>query len=202
MSNLKSELIETAIGILESRGTDALSLRLVARAAGVSHMAPYRHFDNKTALLAAVAETGFRDLVSAINEAVDVQVDDALRSRAIGMAYVSFARRRPALYQLMFGPQFADHEQYPGLDEAAQMAQARCVEAVRLLGPATGGSAADIRPLGIAVWSLVHGLAQLLIDDWLDLPEKRHEQEQLIEQVLDVLGRAVPTAAADSNTGD
>ena len=182
MSNLKSELIETAIGILESRGTDALSLRLVARAAGVSHMAPYRHFDNKTALLAAVAETGFRDLVSAIDEAVDVQADDALRSRAIGMAYVSFARRRPALYQLMFGPQFADHEQYPGLDE--------------------GGSAADIRPLGIAVWALVHGLAQLLIDDWLDLPEKQHEQEQLIEQVLDVLGRAVPAAAADNDTGD
>ncbi|MCY6383089.1 TetR/AcrR family transcriptional regulator [Hoeflea prorocentri] len=194
-SELKSKLVDIAAGILERDGPDALSLRVVARSAGVSHMAPYRHFENKNALLAAVAETGFRALVDSIDRAVAKEESGPLISRAIGLAYIDFARRRPALYQLMFGPQFADHEHYPDLAEAALLARDRCVAAVGLLGPQTGSEGApELDPLGIAIWSMVHGFAQLLIDDWIDLPEKSSEQQRFVEQVLDVLGRAVPAS--------
>lgn len=200
--NLKSELVSVAVGMLEAEGADALSLRMVARAAGVSHMAPYRHFENKDALLAAVAETGFRDLVSSIDDALSQESVDALKSRAIGIAYVRFAQRRPALYRLMFGRQLSDETQFPGLAEALSQAQARCFMAVSLLSPDTSprsGNKAEklmAETLGVAIWSLVHGLANLLIDGQLDLLLKDEAEDTLIEGVLDILDRVAKTGHA------
>lgn len=177
---------------METKGVDALSLRVVARSAGVSHMAPYRHFPSKNALLAAVAAEGFRDLVSAIDEAVSADNTAPLKSRSIGVAYIAFARRRPALYRLMFGPQFAGATEFPELTDAMSMARARCFQAVSLLGPADDRGDDDAaRPLGVAIWSLVHGLASLLIDGRLGLPEESDDEDALILQVLDTLGAAV-----------
>lgn len=200
--NLKSELVSVAVGMLEAEGADALSLRMVARAAGVSHMAPYRHFENKDALLAAVAETGFRDLVSSIDEALSQENVDAQKSRAIGIAYVRFAQRRPALYRLMFGRQLSDETQFPGLAEALSQAQARCFMAVSLLSPNTSPRSGDkaeklgAETLGVAIWSLVHGLANLLIDGQLDLLLEDEAEDTLIEGVLDILERVAQTGDA------
>lgn len=195
---LKSDLIDAAVGLLETDGVETLSLRLVARTAGVSHMAPYRHFDGKDALLAAVAETGFRDLVRAIDDAVAKEDTNTLKSRAIGMAYIRFARRRPALYRLMFGPRHADEDHFPDLADAMNLAQARCLDAVSLLNPDTGrdGDAGSSRALGIAIWSLVHGLANLLIDDRIAVQGEAECEEQLVEQVLDIIGPAVEASRA------
>ena len=200
MSDLKAKLIEVAVGILETEGPGAVSLRSLARKAGVSHMAPYRHFESKNALLAAVAAEGFRDLVSAIDAAVAGEEVDALKSRAVGIAYIDFARRRPALFRLMFGPQFAGETQFPELADAVNMARARSFQAVALLQPQAGQGGSDTaRPLGIAIWSLVHGLANLLIDGRLELPDDRNARDELIRQVLDVLGTAV-AAGGDGDT--
>lgn len=192
--NLRAELVDVAVQMLENEGSEALSLRMVARNAGVSHMAPYRHFDSKDALLAAVAETGFHDLVSAIDAAVSSEEVNALKSRAIGIAYIHFARRRPALYRLMFGPQLSDEAQFPNLAEAMHRAQARCFMAVSLLSPGTSQSSGNqAETFGVAIWSLVHGLANLLIDGQLAVPADA--EDALIEGVLDIVGGS---AAADS----
>ncbi len=190
--DLKSELVGIAVGILESEGADALSLRDVAKAAGVSHMAPYRHFDSKNALLAAVAETGFSDLVSSIDTALSGASTAALKSRAIGFAYIRFARRRPALFRLMFGPHHTDVDQFPNLAEAVQAARNRLFRAVSLLDQdAAKGESENAETIGIAIWSLVHGLANLLIDGRIDMAPEPDAEEKLVNEVLDIIGRAV-----------
>jgi len=190
MAPLKSELLRVAGDLLEKEGVDALSLRRVAAAAGVSHMAPYRHFDKKDALLAAVAVTGFRDLVAAIDDAVSKEETGPLKSRAIGMAYVGFACERPALYRLMFGPRYADPEAFPELADAVNAAATRCFEAVTLLNPRQGRQDLEAaETLGIAIWSLAHGLATLLIDGRIDVDDEPGGQAGLAERVLDIIGR-------------
>src|SRR4051812_36803257 len=92
--NLRPALLRAASKTLEKEGAGALSLRDLARRAGVSHNAPYRHFRDRDSLLAAIATEGFR------------QLGDALRGRAgkeMGAAYVRFALEHPQQFRLMFG---------------------------------------------------------------------------------------------------
>lgn len=100
---LRTVLLRTALALLESEG-DVPSLRAVARAANVSAMAPYRHFADKAALLAAVADRGFALLGSALTTADEhAEPREALYGQ--GVAFTRFAREHPALFGLMFGPQ-------------------------------------------------------------------------------------------------
>lgn len=101
---LRETLIAAALDILEAE-REAPSLRAVARAAGVSAMAPYRHFPDKAGLLAAVADHGFQRLKSALMLADDQ--DDAREALfAQGMAFIDFARAHPALFRLMYSHQY------------------------------------------------------------------------------------------------
>ncbi len=99
---LRDALIEAAQAILESEGSAALSLRAVARRAGVSPAAPYHHFPDKQALLDAVAERGFDALTAAMTERMDRAGGNAARLDASGIGYVAFAVANPALFSLMF----------------------------------------------------------------------------------------------------
>jgi AcrR family transcriptional regulator len=101
---LRATLLEAALDLLEKDGT-APSLRAVARAAGVSAMAPYRHFEDKAALLASVADRGFAMLGEELAKA-DKHSDAKEALYAQGVAFTRFARRHPALFRLMFGPQY------------------------------------------------------------------------------------------------
>src|SRR5712692_6190825 len=90
--DLPRALLDAALRIVEMQGTAALTLRAAARLAGVSQAAPYRHFANKEAILAAVAEDGFRSLMAAMRHAVGAVGDSPLaRLRAVGLGYVTFA---------------------------------------------------------------------------------------------------------------
>ncbi|MFC5771172.1 TetR/AcrR family transcriptional regulator [Thauera sinica] len=189
--DLRERLVAEAAAILETQGLDAVTLRAVAGAAGVSHMAPYRHFADKDSLLAAVAERGFRALSADMGAAAGGERDTAARLHAFGMAYLAFARRRPALYRLMFGPALACKPQSAGLAEAGGEAFAHCADAVAAIVRERGAAPdTDPRALAIATWSLVHGLAMLLIDRRLDLPEDARAQDELIGQVLVLHGKA------------
>lgn len=184
---LRDELIARAIALLEADGLEALTLRAAARAAGVSHMAPYRHFADKDALLAAVAEWGFRALAVAMRESADGTRTPRGRLKAIGLAYLAFARRRPALYRLMFGPTIIDKSRFPELAEAGRAAFACYAEAIEATAPRGTRRAPDgERAVAIATWSLVHGLASLLIDGRIALPGDAQAERALIEQVLEV----------------
>jgi AcrR family transcriptional regulator len=147
--DLRPALVRAAQKLLEKAGPEALSLREVARRAGVSHNAPYRHFSGREALLAALAAEGFRRLGEALA---------ATTGRAMGEAYVRFALEHPQLFRLMFGGRLRFARHRPLAEAAAQPYEA-------LLGafraqPAIG----DPEKAAAAAWALVHGLAHLLLD--------------------------------------
>ncbi len=164
--NLRDSLLDAADALLARDGAQALTLREVAKAAGVSHAAPYHHFASREQLLAAVAARAFAGLAAAMAAA------DADRTRTQGErlvdiceVYVEFARARPAQFRLMFGPMLAQKSRYPDLKQAAEGAFQVLVAA------ATAFNAERGPELALTGWSLAHGLANLAIDEaFTDLP--------------------------------
>ncbi|HET6610919.1 MAG TPA: TetR/AcrR family transcriptional regulator [Kofleriaceae bacterium] len=161
--DLRRALIDGALAIVaEPGGAEALTLREVARRAGVTHAAPYRHFENKDQLLCEVAEEGFRKLTDAMAARAARVRDSLARYRAIGTAYVEFAAANPGHYRVMFGARL-DHG-HPGLAEAAQTAFDTLVGAIvagQKAGQLRSGSAME---MALTSWSAVHGLAMIVID--------------------------------------
>ena len=146
-----------ALALLAEDGADAVSLRAVARRVGVSAMAPYRHYPDKEALLAAVAVQGFDGLRDVLRAADDgAAAGQALVEQAV--AYVNYALANPALFRLMFGPKRVGT--HPELIAAGEAAYG--VLAARVAAEAGGASDREARALGC--WALVHGLASLFLD--------------------------------------
>jgi AcrR family transcriptional regulator len=160
---LKAALIAAADALLDEGGAGAVSLRQAARRAGVSATAPYRHFADKEALLAAIAVRGFL----AFGEALGAAAEGADRPlAAMGQAYIRFALARPGRFRLMFGPAgIADRSRYPELKAAANRTHEQLVAAVGRRHP--GAADAELEIAAIASWALVHGLAHLLLDGML-----------------------------------
>ena len=161
--SLPAALVGNALDLLHEGGTEALSLREVARRAGVSATAPYRHFADKEALLAAVAAHGFGLLADRLAEADATGADAVAALSAQGAAYVTFACDDPALFRLMFGT--ARGAPHPALREAG--GRAYSVLADRVAGMTSEAARED---MALAAWSLVHGLACLLVDGQLRDP--------------------------------
>jgi len=145
--DLPPALLRAAGKILEKEGVGGLSLRELARRAGVSHNAPYRHFPDRDALLAALATEGF----ALLRETLESRVGPDSAA-----AYVRFALERPQRFRLMFGGQVA-YDRYPELREQANAAHAGLERQFSQYGTEAGVAAA-------AAWSLVHGLSHLLLD--------------------------------------
>ncbi len=170
--DLPAALLDAALAILEADGIAGLTLRAVARRAGVSHMAPAHHFGDLTGLLSELAALGFRRFGAALGAAVATPgggpADAADRLDAMGEAYVAFACASPALFQLMFRSERLDPAR-PALAAALQQASDLLTQAAggfvqdTASPPSLGQVAASIR-----AWSLVHGYALLLIDGRLD----------------------------------
>jgi AcrR family transcriptional regulator len=162
--DLRRALLDASLRIIAEEGARALTLREVARRVGVSQAAPYHHFADKDALLAAVAEEGFVELYEAMVTARDAAGSKTMaRLRAIGEGYVRFAVRHPSHFKVMFG-NLVDVPAHPGLRVAAERAFATLVE-----GIVEGQKAGQLRrgdPIQLAAiaWSTVHGLSMLWID--------------------------------------
>jgi AcrR family transcriptional regulator len=159
--DLRNSLREAARAILEEEGLAALSLRAVARRAGVSHAAPYRHYPNHEALLVELAIEGFEELRAEIVAAASGAGLADERISEIGAAYMRFVARRPALARLMFGPQLPNRDSFPDLGTAADS-----------IGTEIGAALNDTA-LGLAVWAAVHGLAMLILENVIDLGQRR-----------------------------
>ena len=160
--NLRAELIEAGIAILDKVGWAGLSLRGCAARAGVSHAAPAHHFGNLTGLRTALATVAYNRFVEQMDRYIADRANDG-RSRlmAAGLAYIAFARENPGLFHLMFGT--AELDQDDGdLNIARRRAYEQLGENVAAFLPPGAGEAEDHR-LRIAVWSLVHGYAQLIL---------------------------------------
>jgi AcrR family transcriptional regulator len=145
---LRETLIAAALNILEADGEEP-SLRAVARAVGVSAMAPYRHFVDKAGLLAAVADHGFKLLGSALI-AADDQPDAREALYAQGMAYIDFARTNPGLFRLMYSHQYGNAS-----TEAVRRTYEVLAKRVAGILPTHAAAAA------LACRSLVQGLAAI-----------------------------------------
>jgi AcrR family transcriptional regulator len=158
--NLREALIEAAVQLLSDAGAAALSLRKVAIQAGVSHAAPYHHFKDKEALLAAVCERGFMSMTEAMNKAEGDDPFDHLN--AIGHAYLSFARSEPDLYRFMFGSEVPDKHEHPELMACAHGTFGTLVEVVERC--VESGQTRDGHPVEMAmqVWAMTHGIASIL----------------------------------------
>lgn len=158
--------MEVALDIARELGADQVSLRRVARRAGVSHAAPYHHFSDRAALIAAVAEEGFRSLAEAVL-AIERSIDNPVeRLQEAGVAYVVFAVNNPEQFRLMFSREIADTTPYPALNAAASEARGVLERAVDACNRAALTPSSE--EFGVAAaWALVHGLATLIIDGQL-----------------------------------
>lgn len=163
--DLRRALIAAAVETIAAEGVDALTLRGVAERVGVTRMAPYRHFDDKDALLASVAEEGFRLLHDALAAAVqEAGPDSRLQLLRMGESYVAYAVAQPSHYRVMFGP-CADHmERYPDLARIAGATFAVLEETVRRAQQSGAVVQGSPQRLAATVWSLVHGIAMLTLD--------------------------------------
>ncbi|GLY26833.1 TetR/AcrR family transcriptional regulator [Kineosporia sp. NBRC 101731] len=175
--DLRRTLIEAAADVIAESGTDALSLRELARRAGVSHAAPGHHFGDRTGLLTAVAAQGFELLADSLEQADDFS--------GMGLRYVRFALAHPGHFAVMFRTDTVNAE-----DEAFQEASGRAYDVLRG-GAAEALSPADDRVPALAAWSLVHGLATLLLSGVMSLDPGQSEDDlaRLVTQWL--TGRSV-----------
>lgn len=166
--DLQRALVLAARGLVDSGGAAALTLRAAAQLAGVSATAPYRHFADRTALLAAVLTEGFHDLQTALAAARTAQSDPVAAYLAVGRAYIGFADTHQHLYRLMFGVE-CNKLMYPTLLAAGQAAFSEVLQAATACEAAglTGSrSAADV---ALAGWAVVHGIAALHVDGILNV---------------------------------
>lgn len=161
--NLREELVKQGMAILESDGLAALSMREIARRAGVTQTAPLHHFDGKTGLLAAIAAMGFRQLFEQRMQALHGKRRPEDRLLAVMMAYVEFAVAHPGLFHLMHGPEIADKTAYPELNEAAIRSYGILEAAVADFLLANEDSMDRARDATLAAWTACSGLAHILI---------------------------------------
>lgn len=179
-ADLRQRILDTAEALLESDGLAALSMREVARRAGVTHQAPYHHFSDRESILAELVTRGFDELASRLARVNDrVPTTDARRTRiASGEAYVGFALDRPGVFRIMFRPEVCDAARFPAAQEAGGRAYGELVRLVQLLH---GGAHADA--LASGYWAQVHGLACLFVDGPLgvQLPGARERRAHMRE---------------------
>jgi AcrR family transcriptional regulator len=158
--DLRAACVSAAMDLLDESGETALSLRAVARQAGVSPAAPYRHYADREALVSAVAELGYRELAERLTAAhPSPSTPEQLTSVAV--AYVQFALERPALFRIMFSePCDRDNDERVAATAAVALYLREIVGRVF--------PEADAEAMATAIWALVHGLAFLHLDGKLD----------------------------------
>ncbi|GAA3669105.1 TetR/AcrR family transcriptional regulator [Microbacterium marinilacus] len=151
--DLRRALLDEAVRAISDSGVGALSLREVARRAGVSHAAPAHHFGDRRGLMTALAADGLRLLAEELGASVERGFDET------AVAYVRFARDRPGHYAVMHRPELVDAAA-PELVEARAAASARLAAGVRSI-PAARRRHVTEEQAAQAAWALVHGLASL-----------------------------------------
>jgi len=165
--NLRATLIETALTLVNEEQSWNFTLRDLARRAGVSHTAPYRHFADKAEILSEIARIGFETLAARLREAVLRAGRRPLRARlaAVAVAYVRFALRHASHYRVMFGPVAATHHEEPAIAAPANAAFAVVEELLAQLVP--HASAREVERVAEHFWALVHGYTMLALDGHL-----------------------------------
>ena len=156
----RRRLCEAAERLFAERGIDAVTMRELAQALGVSPMTPYRYFKDKDAILAAVRAAAFTRFAARLEAALAQPGDPLRRSRAAGEAYIEFALAEPQAYRLMFDLNQPTEDDYPELSAAiarARRTMTAHVEAMIEAGLLEG----DAELIGHLFWSVLHGMLML-----------------------------------------
>ncbi|MBU1171008.1 MAG: TetR/AcrR family transcriptional regulator [Proteobacteria bacterium] len=164
--NLSRALIDATLDLIAEKGIKAFTIREVAKRAGVSHAAPYRHFKNKEDLLCSVAIEGFDMVIQDTRKRFETCGNDSLkRFRESGLAYIDFAATYPSHYRVMFSS--GEHRMGEDLENRSKEAFAILYDCIcdcqnkKLVRPC------EPFELAMAAWSIVHGYAMLIIDGFV-----------------------------------
>ena len=207
--DLQRAIVNAALEVLSETQSTEFSLRELARRAGVTHNAPYKHFADKHELLAAVSAVGFDLLAKRLTRAVQAQTSPRAGLFAIARDYVRHGVENPALYRLMFGGYLT------GPDEARPAIEVAAAEKTKALLADTIAQGALGRPLaktlrnerGIAAailifWSLMHGLTLLLVDRLVGPSRKTDElTESVLQGMLEGLAKRIPVLPSGTWVG-
>lgn len=184
--DVRARVLTAAVALIDKVGLAGVSMREVARAAGVSHQAPYHYFADREAIFAALAEDGFKILAERLERVTVLAVPAVDRFVEAGQAYVEFAFDHPALFRIMFRPDMVTLERFPDVKACGD----RAFQTVPALVQAciAEGLPADpsMEALVVLAWSIPHGLACLLLDGPLakKFPDMLAHREELTRDVM------------------
>ena len=162
--SLKKAIIEASLQMIEKEGVDTLSIREVAKKAGVTHQAPYRHFKNREALLAALAQDGLEKLFSYLQQSFRTEGAPSLNLVKLGQAYFSWGLKNPDHFRLMFGHSIPDFETSEELGLAAQKILDLVNFVVIQNQKAKLFRPGEPRSISRQLWAAVHGTTLLFIN--------------------------------------
>ena len=164
--NLKEALIAAGLKILSEDGVEGLSLRKVAREVGVSHTAPYNHFSDKQALMAAISTAGFEQLYKKLSETfIEAKTSSTRIIPKVAWAYMRFALEDPGRFRLMFSGALdveTDHPTYMAVSQKNITLFEEIISYCQEVGEIREGKLNDH---AIRIWSLVHGFTNLVVED-------------------------------------
>lgn len=192
--NLREALLHAALDVIRTTGVDSLSLRALARSLGVSQTAPYRHFADKSALLAELATQAFYELTAATSAVIQSKNSPVTNLQNCGMAYLRYATDNPEKYKLMFGPAIQPRDNFPQLTSAAHQAFTVLVD---LIEDGIQQGVFKQHPaalMALSCWSGIHGFSMLTIDKLItriELPVPLTELELLQNQMQMCLSSVV-----------
>jgi len=185
--DLKNALIRAGVEILSKDGLPGLSLRKVARVAGVSHAAPYAHFADKQALIAAISMEGHKRLHARVTGVLEAHPADPLRQLVeVAWAYVQFGLEEPAHFRITFSGAVEKEREYPALVEMTGRNFGMVRDLVRRCQAAGILAAGEADLIALTVWGLVHGFVSLLQEGQVSHTLlDRHKRRELLILVLD-----------------
>lgn len=189
-TDLREKVLNASLALIGEGGLDRLSMREVARKAGVSHQAPYHYFGDREAILAALASEGFLKLGRSLARAAAQAGSEPVKAvEAMGRAYVEFAVRNPAYFQAMFRADAVPLERYPEARKREDEAFGKLVEGI---DRAFSRQPAEVRrTIAVACWAMVHGLATLILEGSLarKLGIPRARQREVADEAIGTFTR-------------
>ncbi|GII24081.1 TetR/AcrR family transcriptional regulator [Planosporangium mesophilum] len=181
-AGLRARLVRVGVDLVTTEGLSALSLREIARRAGVSHGAPRRYFPTHLALLSAIAREGFADLTARVTAALGESPGHPFAQlTTLGRQYVEFGRTNRGMFELMFRHDLLESNQF-GLRETSLPLFRLLVEIVDRARP---GSTVPVPVIAGALWANLHGIVQLWNWGSLPLATGSDDVEPLLRAALD-----------------
>jgi AcrR family transcriptional regulator len=188
--DLRDALLKASLDLIREAGVRQFTLREVARRAGVSHAAPYRHFRDKAELLAAIAQDGFDRLTAAMRSAAAKAQDPFGRLQNAGVAYIEFAQDQPEHFSVMFTVDLKENR-HPSAKAAADRCFAELVTLVTACQHARLPNGPPPKTFALIAWTQVHGIAELALRGQLGF-KNRKELRDFAKLATGMFGLAAP----------